>query len=506
VSGPRPFDPTSVTHWINVAHNAGRVSKGSPDYADAQQAVQFALQRIHALNVAATVGDAERDFQDQPSAGAALAGEALHTAGAGTGELFAGVGSLAQGRGFPAGAEEYRQGVNRLEETSPTAANMGFAAGLVGPGMLEGAAERLGVGAAARAVPSAVPLTGRALARTAGKALAQHAGAGAALGGLSGVSSGGADAGDLKARLSEGAHRAVIGALIGSLGAVPSVLGAMGRSRSNVAASDAAGARALNREALTKTRLQNTRLRQQIADQGPPPMPQGADTPASDLALAGRDFRAGRLSREDLQTAIATAKQQTAQTPTATPLPVESDVAASAPTVVPPASKLRGGAATPGYAGSARGVDVTGTGPAPAKPSTEPTLADLTGVRAMGDVAAQIAKARATSFKELERLVQAGVPKDQIEVAYYPRGGKLQQSVPPLPLTTARQPALGAFDPQAIAQQLQTELALAQTLGQEVTAPMLTQRLGRYTAAEQRRVMEALATPTAGASAARGSL
>lgn len=48
----------------------------------------------------------------------------------------------------------------------------------------------------------------------------------------------------------------------------------------------------------------------------------------------------------------------------------------------------------------------------------------------------------AKSYEELRRLLRAGVPREQIRVDYWTRGGRLEQSVPPLP--KAAPPSLAA--------------------------------------------------------------
>ena len=51
--------PKSVVEWVRYLHQAAAIPKGSADYGAAQEAVQFALQRIANLNTAANVADQE---------------------------------------------------------------------------------------------------------------------------------------------------------------------------------------------------------------------------------------------------------------------------------------------------------------------------------------------------------------------------------------------------------------------------------------------------------------
>lgn len=213
--------PKKLADWIRYLHNAAEVPQGSPHYADAQEAVQFALGRIRNLGTAANVAAAEIDFKKQPPAWLAATGGVLHGASLGVGEPLSGVASWLEGKGFREGAQQYRDAWSRLQETSPNAAFGGELAGIVGQSAVPVAQGVKGGKALAQVVTNRGP---NLVSRFLQGALHSNIAPGLALGGIAGFSQGGEDPGDIGARLESGAAGAALGALtqglFGGLGAL----------------------------------------------------------------------------------------------------------------------------------------------------------------------------------------------------------------------------------------------------------------------------------------------
>jgi len=217
--------PKNLMEWVAYLHAARAVPKDHPDYADAQEAVRFALRRIRTLNNVASAQDP--DTQEPKKAVGTAAGVGLgllHGLSLGAGEPIAGAlaALIPGGQGFREGAEQYRQGVENIGVQQPTAFPAGDVGGLALQSLVPVAQAVKGGSAAAAGIPA-----GRAgvLARFftgAGQADVKPA---LALGGLAGFSAGGEDPGDLNARLQAGA----VGAGTSALGAA--ALGGLGALR-----------------------------------------------------------------------------------------------------------------------------------------------------------------------------------------------------------------------------------------------------------------------------------
>ena len=77
----------------------------------------------------------------------------------------------------------------------------------------------------------------------------------------------------------------------------------------------------------------------------------------------------------------------------------------------------------------------------PLVPSVAPApdvLATPTYARRAAAAAVPDARIPANSYKELQRLLRSGVPKEQIKVNYWTRGGAAEQSVPPIPVAAGQ--------------------------------------------------------------------
>lgn len=223
MSNPRP--PKTVAEWVAYLHAARAVPQGHPDYADAQEAVRFALGRIRTLN-------AEANAQEQattegtgkqvgPAAGVGLG--LLHGLSLGAGEPLAGAMAalVPGGQGFREGAQDYRQGLENIGLQQPTALPVGEMAGLAAQSLLPVAQGIQGGTATAAAIPA-----GRAgiLSRLFTGAGQANVATPATMGGIAGFSAGGEDPGDLNARLQNAAVGAGTGAaaaaFLGGLGAL----------------------------------------------------------------------------------------------------------------------------------------------------------------------------------------------------------------------------------------------------------------------------------------------
>ena len=309
--GTVQFDPENELHWINVLHNAASTPKGSPDYGEARSVIGLALRHINALHVKAYM-----DEQNQkPGAAASILGGLAHGASLGTGEVIAGLGTAAQGKGFREGAQQYREGLGELEAAHPyltTTPVVG--AETLGSLALPAAA----VGNTLKAVKAGVPLGIRGALGIAGRGAL----AGAIPGAVAGFSGGGEDPGDFGARLKGAAKGAAIG---GALGAITSSA-AIPHVRAHVERTADIANQGVMRE-LNAQRLRNAQsVGARYAKQPAPPSHVACD-PISDIEQALADDKAGRISREDLNTAM----QVAGDAPRAQQIPVRGEVRAGFP-------------------------------------------------------------------------------------------------------------------------------------------------------------------------------
>lgn len=201
------------------------------------------------------------------------------------------------------------------------------------------------------------------------------------------------------------------------------------------------------------------------ADLGGGPNRAPSALPSSDAFRAVQDFSKGKITGTDLSDALDFARHGPSafeprggafQEPSSQPPPVVQPAALAG---VPPATKapigsvpstaaqaapdaLRGltdeqlaaqpGGATPPLAASAaapgaiEGQALAATRRAMTPPDGTPAPAEAAPVK-------QVAK----SYADLQRLLKQGVPRDQIQVGYYTRGGAAEQSIAPAPHGTA---------------------------------------------------------------------
>ena len=230
---PRAFDPTSVPDWINVLHHAAAIPKGSPDYEDAQSAVQQALTHIGHLNRQANAADPDSAEPGKTNVVASAVLPFMHEAYLGLGEPIAGAISAASGKGFRQGAANYRAGEQRLEVSHPKIAGTARVLGTAVPMLLPGGQAIEGVAAGrAMEIPQVLGRIGKGAA------------IGAGFSGASAFAEGGEDPGDMATRLALGAEGAKTGAKFGAvltaLGLAGGPLSARGRTRqSNARAAEA---------------------------------------------------------------------------------------------------------------------------------------------------------------------------------------------------------------------------------------------------------------------------
>lgn len=247
MSDPEKFDPKNLSHWVNVLHNAAAVKRGAPNYDDAQAVVNLALLQIQHLNRAAQAADPDQIAAGQPGAqvnpGATLIGGLAHGASLGLGEPIAGLASAIRGKGFRAGAQQYREGLENLEAANPNLA----AASEIGGGLaLPGAT----IGTIASRIGATVPV-GVTSARIAAGGIA-----GAVPGAVAGFSSGGEDPGDFGARARAAGLGAGAGAVLG--GGITALSGRVSQQAADLA--DREVQREINRERLARLRERRVSL------------------------------------------------------------------------------------------------------------------------------------------------------------------------------------------------------------------------------------------------------
>lgn len=306
-------EPKTLTEWVHYLEAAARVPKGSPDYADAREAIAYAQQRIHDLNTAAGASDQEQIAQsDAREAATPLPGYLpivggiprnvvlpfAHGASLGAGEPIAGALSAIRGKGFGAGAQAYREGISNLETSNPAAAVGSETAGQLATSLVPGEqALRGGRGFVESIVSKRPGVLGRFLTGAA------HAPIGTAgtLGAVQGFSSGGEDPGDFGARgrqaLKTAGVSALMAAILGGLGGT-----SVSRYRTKAAPKP---------ETPEPPPLTQADLEAEL--QGP--RPDAAVSP--DAVQAVQDYQAGKISGEDLSTALDVAAGRTPAEPPA---------------------------------------------------------------------------------------------------------------------------------------------------------------------------------------------
>lgn len=473
--------PQSLTDWISYLHNASQVKPGSPDYREAREAIGLAIRHINALNVGAA--ESEATANEQPNLGQSVATVIGQGPGLGTGEVFRGIGTALTGQGFRKGAQEYREAVDQAEAANPKTMATGellgsllMPAGKIGRGLkvmkagvplgMGGAAKLIGQGALTGAVPAA----------------------------LAGFSSGGADPGDLGARVSGAKRGAILGALLGAgttAAAMPVVRGHLERT-ADIA--NKGVMRKLQEQRLRNAQSAGLRYAGVATDVGTPEV----ETAAIERELEGtreatgplhpdaqraiRDFEAGKITGEDLRTALDKAAGRGGTTE----LPVKGEVAAGfdiPPKITdgPPGSGQEQLEPIPGTQG--RGLAVTGQRRTPPEGTKAPSLAELTGTAQLGETADRIQQQR-----------QGTLP-------YYPRGGRVEQSVGAKPVESLPAPLsktnLRTADPGTIATFLKNQIALAEATGSPVTPSILGRLLEGIgmTPDKMTAVLKALQTP-----------
>lgn len=315
VQPQRAFDRQSVQDWIDVLHTASAVPQDAPDYAEARSVVQQALEQIGHLNRTANAADRNAAEKGPTSLLASTVVPALHGASFGIGEPIAGAASALTGGTFREGAAGYREGLDRLEASHPTAAATSELAGMFAPAAVPMRAAG-GVVQAGRAIGIKSALT----------RVAQGAGTGAAIGGVSGFSSGGEDPGDFDQRFDAAQEGALVG---GALGGVLTGGGLKLRRLHAERAADLEAKGSERRAAGLREELLRKRLDRYDAPEatplpgvieaqpGPSLAPQAAHP---DIVRAVRDYEAGRISGTDLRTAMDVARGRSAAPPSPPPI------------------------------------------------------------------------------------------------------------------------------------------------------------------------------------------
>jgi len=329
--------PQSLTDWIRYLHEAAKVKHGHPDYREARAAIDQALRHIFALHVAAY--EQEAGDNEKPSFGQSVATILGQGPGLGTGEVFRGIGTAMQGKGFRVGAQEYRDAVDQAEATNPiavpalelvTAAAM--PAGVVGQ-------------EAAGAIKAGVPLSLGQGAKVLGKSVL----AGAVPGAVAGFSGGGADPGSFPQRLSAAGKGTLLGGTLGLIGGGTTMRGARAHVEHVADIANKGTQRALGRERLADVRQRmaerserragklgsaapeeaQATIQREMGTQTIAPSEPAIRQSVDAIDQAVQDFKAGKITQEDLDVATAQARGEplpegslspSAQSPSA-PLP-----------------------------------------------------------------------------------------------------------------------------------------------------------------------------------------
>lgn len=367
MTAPPPVQ--DLGYWRDILRNASRIAPNHPDYADARATIPYALAQIEHINRSGNIADwqeagREREVSPLTAAGVNL----MHGLSFHAGEPIAGALSAITGGSFREGAERFREGISNVEAQNPTvSAATDLTGGLLLP------VGQIGTGVAG-AVKAGVPLTmqqGAAL-------LARGAVSGAVPGAISGFSEGGEDPGDVGARVAQGTRGAEIGAALGALGT-----GAATKlTRAHVERAADLAQQGETR-ALTSSRLAESKARLARIPH-PPELVGHIDAgPVEDIGQALADFKAGKISQEDLDTALGFAVQpregipapETTPSEPATPGPAVGPPSARTttpdPLDVPAFQRLGRGKTLPYYPRG--GVEEQALPPGPAAPSGPPS-------------------------------------------------------------------------------------------------------------------------------------
>lgn len=367
-----PVQPVpDLNYWRGILHTAAAVPVGHPDYQDAQETLPYAKAQIQHLERQANIPDWEEATRAREVGPLAATGVGLMQGlSLGAGEPIAGGFSALTGGSFREGAERYREGLGEVQAQHPNLAFAGEMAGIAAPAFIP-------AGLAVKGLEAGKALT----ASQVGARLAQGVGGGATVGAISGFSAGGEDPGDIPARVQSGTRGAEIGAALGLLGT-----GAGLRlNRAHVERVADLNQRGTER-ALTQSRLAESQGRLARMSQPPEVVGHIDAGPVEDIGQALADFKAGKISQEDLDTALGYAVRPAAPADaTLTPSPPR----APGPAVGPPSMRT----VTP-------------------DPLAEPTF-QRRGVAALG---------KGEQFP------------------YYPRGGAEEQAMSPGPATPSGPP------------------------------------------------------------------
>lgn len=345
-----PVQPVpDLNYWRGILHTAAAVPVGHPDYQDAQETLPYAKAQIQHLERQANIPDWEEATRAREVGPLAATGVGLMQGlSLGAGEPIAGGFSALTGGSFREGAERYREGLGEVQAQHPNLAFAGEMAGIAAPAFIP-------AGLAVKGLEAGKALT----ASQVGARLAQGVGGGATVGAISGFSAGGEDPGDIPARVQSGTRGAEIGAALGLLGT-----GAGLRlNRAHVERVADLNQRGTER-ALTQSRLAESQGRLARMSQPPEVVGHIDAGPVEDIGQALADFKAGKISQEDLDTALGYAVRPAA--------PADATLTPSPPRVSGPQS----------IPGSPKGISVVGP-PTPPVPTT-PTIAEMQSGRGVG--------------------------------------------------------------------------------------------------------------------------
>lgn len=298
------LDGFSLGQWRAVLHKALGAFRANPQDREAAQWAQRALLKINALNVGGNEADANAVHQTSPVASTAAG--LLHGLSLGTGEVMSGVNTALQGKGFRQGAQSYRENLSDLEASHPT-----LSAGSEIAGSLALPAAKVGQ-TVAQGVKAGVPLGIRGALALMGRG-GVSAGVPAA---VSGFSAGGEDPADFGARVQEAGKQGAIGT---ALGAITAGAGIPFARRGAERAADLES-RGVQRTRQTigleadRMRLENSRIRNELLKRrfaASRNLPEHvAAGPVDDIGQAIADYKAGRISEDDLNTALSFATQE----------------------------------------------------------------------------------------------------------------------------------------------------------------------------------------------------
>ena len=420
--------PESLHDWIQYLHAASQAAKQNPRDREASNEVADALRHINALQTGANVADVNAVEASGPNAAAATGLGALHGLSGGTGEVLRGTASalkdkpfrtaaelaagpmglpfLLRDPSFGRGAQDYRQSLSQIEQTSPVASAIGET---VGPALLPAAR-------AQEAIEAGVPLGIKGV----GALMGRSAGPAAALGGLSGFSSGGDDlASRTKGAVQGAAGSALLSAILAGTAAPFTRRHVEGQADIVKAANERASARlgAERKERMMEavpSQIENARLQPELT-RARIRMYESRTKPAEPALPAGVTREEAAVARtlgipvEQVRGRVGTPASRSAPTVEATPISEGSPgsaQAATGPTAAPssPAAPQGGPGGPAGYASRAK--------IAPANPAAGTPGDMLGGVLRIQSRALQILKGPVTraSQQELMTLLQQAPP------------------------------------------------------------------------------------------------